>query len=280
MQAAEHYNAMTRARRAQQRRLNLPQGESHWSKWAHTYRFDPARAPEPLLEAALRYVESDDELIEIGGGAGRIGLPLARRAASLLNVEPSPAMREQFEIAAARYGAANAAALDAAWPLPPRLEPISADIVLAADVTYFIDDIEPFIRAMHASARRHVLILTWTVPPPNLNAKLFQIACGEREAPAPGFRQLLPVIRALGIAPEVQAIDEPFAWPERLPQSESEAIQFAIDEIGADEHPEARVRIAARIDDLFERGEAGGSVFTPAWRPPAQGMLITWTTDR
>ena len=280
MQAAEHYNAMTHARRAQQRRLNLLQGESHWSKWAHTYRFDPDRAPEPLLEAALRYVESDDELIEIGGGAGRIGLPLARRAASLLNVEPSPAMREQFEIAAARYGVANAAALDAAWPLPPRLELISADIVLTADVTYFIDDIEPFIRAMHASARRRALILTWTVPPPNLNAKLFQIACGETEAPAPGFRQLLPVIRALGIAPDEQVINESFAWPEQLPQSESEAIQFAIDEIGADEHPDARDRIVARIDDLFERGGADGDAFTPAWRPPAQGMLITWAIDR
>ncbi len=273
MNAAEHYNSLTQARQSQQRRLGLALGESHWSKWARTYRFNPQREPEPQLNAALRYVESDDELIEIGGGAGRIGLPLALRATSLLNVEPSAAMRAQFSIAVAEHGIANAAVLDAAWPMS---ESVTADVVLTADVTYFIDDIEPFIRAMDAAARRCVLILTWTVPPTNLNASLFQIAYGEAESPASGFQHLLAVIRELGIAPDTQVIDESFSWPERLPRSEEQAIQFALDELGAPDHSNAAANIEARLDELFERSGIEGDIFTPTWRASAQGMLISW----
>ncbi|MDE2746000.1 MAG: class I SAM-dependent methyltransferase [Chloroflexota bacterium] len=272
MNAAEHYNGMVNARQQQQSRLATPFGESYWQRYAHTYRFDPFRDPEPQLSAALNLVEPDDEIIEIGGGAGRIGLPLASTATSLTNVEPSPAMREQFAIAVSEHGISNANLMAANWPLS---EPISADVVLTVDVTYFINDIEPFIRAMHDSARRRVIILTWTVAPPNVSAELFRTAFGEEEAPSPGFRELLPVIWNMGIVPDVQVVDQPFTWPEQLPGNEDEAVRFALEELAAVDHPQVEANVRRAIGALFQRGD----VYRPAWRTPSQAMLITWRTD-
>ncbi|MCY3840731.1 MAG: hypothetical protein OXH09_19125, partial [Gammaproteobacteria bacterium] len=130
MDHAERYNEMVLARARQQQRLNNPFDESYWERYAPGYRFDPHRQPEPLLAAALRYVESDHDVIEVGGGAGRIGLPFALRARSLLNVEPSTAMREQFQLAVADLGVDNATVLPSPWPTE---QDIRADLVVTAD---------------------------------------------------------------------------------------------------------------------------------------------------
>ena len=272
MNAAERYNAMVMARQDQQTRLATPFDESYWQRFAHTYRFDPYREPEPQLAATLKYIEPGDDIIEIGGGAGRIGLPSALRASSLRNVEPSAAMREQFSIAVEEHNIENAEAIASAWPMTNQA---SADIVLTVDVTYFINDIEPFIRAMHDSANRRVIILTWTVAPPNVNAELFNMGFGEPQAPSPGFRDLLPVIWNLGIVPDVQVVDQSFTWPERLPTTEDEAVSFALEEVASSEQPNAEKNVREHIDELFERGD----IYQPAWRTPSQGMLITWKTN-
>ena len=271
MNAAEHYDSMVIARQDQQARLTIPFDESYWRRFAHTYRFDPHREHEPQLAAALEHIEPDDEIIEIGGGAGRIGLPMALKAKSLTNVEPSGAMREQFGIAIAEHGISNATSIASGWPLD---DPISADIVLTVDVTYFISDIEAFLRAMHESANRRVVILTWTVAPPNVNARLFRIAFGEDQAPSPGFRELLPVLWDMGVVPDVQVVDQPFTWPERLPTSNEEAVQFAVSELAAFDQPTAEANIRQQLGALFRRGD----IYTPTWRTDSNAMLITWTT--
>lgn len=272
MDAAERYNAMVRARQEQQRRLSKPFDESYWERYAHTYRFDPTRSPERSLRELIRRLEWEDEIVEIGGGAGRMGLPLALRARSLRNIEPSAAMREQFRLSVREHDIGNAETIASSWPMRQQ---ISADVVLTVDVTYFIDDIEPFIRAMHETARRRVMILTWTVPPPNVSARLFRLAFDEDELPSPGFKELLPVIWDLDITPDVIVIDEPFTWPERLPEDDDAAVRFAVEEIAAEDHPGAADSIRAHLDELFKRGE----VYRPTWRTPAQAMLITWSTE-
>ena len=272
MDPAERYNEMVLARARQQQRLNNPFDESYWQRYAPGYRFDPHREPEPLLAAGLRYVEPDHELIEVGGGAGRIGLPFALRAASVLNVEPSDAMREQFRLAVADFAIDNATLLPSRWPTD---EDVHADLVITADVTYFISDIEAFVRALHDAARRRVIIFTWTVPPPNVNAELFEAAFGEPEEPSPGFRELLPVIWELGIVPDVQIVDEPFTWPAMRVTDDDDAVRMALDELGLPPGHPAGERIRPHIDDLFDRSQE----YRLRWRTPSNGMLITWRTD-
>ncbi len=266
---------MVQARTEQQRRLGAPFDESYWNRYAYTYRFDPTRTPEPQLAAALEYVSLEDDIVEIGGGAGRIGLPLALRAQSLRNVEPSSAMREQFDICKAEHGIDHASTIASTWPLD---DPIEADITLTVDVTYFIEDIEPFIRAMHEAARRHVMILTWTVPPPNVNGALFELAHGEPQCPSPSFRELLPVIWQIGAIPDVRVLPQLFEWPEQLPTTDDDAVAFASEELGIQQDDQQNEQAARRIRDaipqLFERGR----LYRPLWRTPSRAMLLTWDT--
>ena len=217
MSAADRYRELVLAHERQQAEYSTPLTEARWARHAPGYRFNPHREPEPLLAAALEYVQPEDEILEVGGGAGRMGLPLVLRGHSLLNVEPSAAMRRQFEICIGEHGIANARALASRWPTP---EPLSADLVLTVDVTYFISEIEPFLRAMDEAARRRVMILTWTVPPPNVSTELFRLMFGVDQAPSPGFVDLLPVLWEMGIVPDVRVFDEHFTWPERLPTNE------------------------------------------------------------
>ena len=272
MNAAERYNAMVTARQEQQSRLATPFGESYWERYAHTYRFDPHRLPEASIREVIRRMELEDDIIEVGGGAGRVGLPLALRGKSLRNVEPSAAMREQFRLAVWQHGIQNAEAIASSWPMQ---EPISADLVVTADVTYFISEIESFLRAMHEAARRRVAILTWTVPPPNVNAALFRLAFGEDEAPSPGFRELLPVLWEMDIVPDVLLVEEGFAWPERRPTNDDEALQFVYRELSPKDEEAVAERLRPRLDELFMRDDA----FFPTWRTPSQAMLITWETN-
>ncbi len=273
MNAAERHNAMVQARQDQQARLATPIGESYWERFAHTYRFDPNRLPEMYIREVIRRMEMDDEVIEVGGGAGRVGLPLALRAKSLRNIEPSAAMREQFRLAVWQHDIKNAEAVASAWPMS---EPISADVVVTADVTYFISEIEPFLLALHRAARRRVAILTWTVPPPNVNAELFHIAFEEAQAPSPGFRELMQVLWEMGIVPDVLVLeDEPFAWPERRPTNDDEALQFLFSELTPRDEAKAAERLRPRIGELFMRDDA----YFPTWRTPSRAMLLTWRTD-
>ena len=271
MTAASRYGEMVRAREAQLAELSTPLNETRWARWAHTYRFDPTRTPEPQLAAALEYVRAEDEIIEIGGGAGRIGLPLAGRARSLVNVEPSAAMREQFGICVAEYGIENVEVIASMWPTESAM---SADLMLTVDVTYFIAEIEPFLRAMHEAARRRVLILTWTVPPPNVDAALFRAALGVEEQPSPSYRELLPVLWEMGIDAEVRIVGEYFDWPERLPRTEAEAVEFVLEQIEPRHREAAARRVSERLGKLYRRE---GGIWRPVWRTPSQGVLITWS---
>lgn len=273
MTPTQRYAEMVHARERQKADLATPLTEQRWATYAPSYRFNPRREPEPLLAATLELLEPDDEIIEVGGGAGRIGLPLALRARSLLNVEPSAGMIEQYAICVVEHDIDNASGLQETWPTA---EPLEADLVVSADVTYFVAEIEPFLLAMDRAARRRVALLTWTVPPPNVNAALFRRALGVEEAPAPSFRELLPILWDAGIVPDIRVLDEWFSWPEQLPTDAQSAIAFALAELEPRDEQRARERIAAALDDLYERD---GEVWRPRWRTPSQAMLITWRTE-
>jgi SAM-dependent methyltransferase len=52
---------------------------------------------KPNVEFFCHYAEQAGEILDIGAGTGRIALPLAERGVRVTCVEPSPAMRREFE---------------------------------------------------------------------------------------------------------------------------------------------------------------------------------------
>lgn len=274
MSAANAYADRVDAVQEQRVRLQRhPPDDTRWDRHASSYRFDPLRPLEPNLQILASYLRPDDDLLEVGGGAGRIALPLARHCRSVTNVEPSTGMRAEFEACAREAGIHNARTVAQRWPSP---EPSRAAIVLTVDVTYFIRAIVPFVDALQVAARRRVIIALWAVPPPARNAALFRLVFGEDQIAAPGHRELLPVLWEMGLLPEIRVLPESFSWPEPQPTTHSEAIGFALDQVDPRDREAAAGRVAKRFDELFSREETG--VYRPLWRPAAPGLLITWGT--
>ena len=270
MSAADHYQALVDAVQAQRARLVAPQTENgRWDRMAKQFRMDPRRELDANLAAVAALIQPGDSVLDIGGGAGRVSLPLARHCREVVDVEPSPGMCAEFAESAAEAGITNARTLQSAWPATG----ISGDVTLVFNVTYFVREIVPFVEALLAAARRRVIIGVWSVPPPNAAAELFKAAFGEEQELAPGHAELLAVLWEMGVLPDVHVLPGDFPLPQPPLATEDEAVRFYLGTLQPIDEPAAEERIRANFDRLFTRNEKG---FLPAWRSHNREMLITW----
>src|SRR5215471_8150261 len=94
--AADRYAARVDAVLAQRKRLRgtQPPGDKRAACPADhpLVKADPIRPLDPNLAVIASYIEADDVIIDVGGGAGRMSLPLALRCREVINVEPSATM--------------------------------------------------------------------------------------------------------------------------------------------------------------------------------------------
>ena len=271
--AADTYSELVDAYTAQMARFANPSGD-RWASRAARFRLDPRRALDANTEAVVALVESTDIVIDVGGGAGRVGLPVALRCAEVINVEPSAAMREQFDASASEAGISNARCVEGGWPAAA--PGLSADVVMLANVTYFVREILPFVEALCAAARRRVIIGVWSVPPPNQYAQVFELIHGSPAARVPTHRELLPVLWDMGLLPEVRVLPGKFRGASgELPSTREAAVQYAIEVAYAASVATAEETVERHFDELFRATPDG---FVPTWLPDAREMLITWTT--
>src|SRR3954467_730815 len=142
MTAAETYAARVDAVLAQRTRLRGPQPPGDLfgglSPDHPLLRTDPRRPLEPNLEIIAGYVQPDDVIIDVGGGAGRLSLPLALRCREVINVDPSATMLGGFAANAERAGITNARAIQADWL---EVDPPRGTVALVNHVTYLTRDI-------------------------------------------------------------------------------------------------------------------------------------------
>ena len=277
MTAAASYAACIDAANAQDLRIQgkQPQDDPWASMAAEVFRHDPHRKLDANLEVVATYVQPGDVMIDVGGGAGRVALPLALRCKEAISVDPSPSMCVEFEGSAAEARISNARVIQADWL---ELQPMSADLIFSADVVYFVRDIGRFIKKIDASCRR-AIITVWSVPPPNGGAKLFHLVHGEELEPAPGHRQLLPVLWDMGILPDVRVLPDFPRWADQSAATRDGAVQLALDWVGVETDDQDRVRslIEANFQELFSKSLGG---FHPLWFPYARELLITWETGQ
>lgn len=275
MTAADSYVARIDAIQAQEERLRGgPRSGDRWdSNAARRFRVDPHRPLDAILESIAAHLRPDDVVVDVGGGAGRLGLPLASRCRELIDVEPAAEMARGFQEVAAEAGIHNARVIQQDWLAATGVE---GDVALVAHVTYFVRDIKPFIEKLVASVRRRVIICVGTPPPPTQNATVFRAAFGEDQVAVPGHTELLPVLWEMGILPDVRAIPGPMNVLGPLPQTRDEALGSAL--IGMDGGMRERPQkyIEEHFDELFARTEAG---LRPLWRPEIRQLLITWETN-
>jgi len=274
---AEEYAALHDAVEAQRIRLYGSQRqEDPWGgEAARVFRFDPRREFDANLEIIASYVEPGDVFVDVGGGAGRVSLPMSLRCQEVVCVDPSPGMGLEFDILASGAGLTNARRIQSDWLAAVDVQ---CDRTFTADVTYFVRDIEVFINKLQASARRGVMITVWSEPPPNRNAQIFRLVYGEEQAKLPGHRQLLAVLWDMGLLPDVQVLPDPPWWETVLTQTREEAVEQASTGrwLKQEDREEARRIIERHFDELFSHSGAG---FSPNWRPEMREMLITWENE-
>ena len=275
MIAAEMYAAAIDARAAQDARLRpMPPGHDYWGgEMARRFRLDPRRTLDPALAAIAEYVEADDVVIDVGGGAGRVGLPLALRCREVINVEPSPGMCRQFQESAAEAGIENVRCVQSDWLSAPE---IVGDIAIAAHVTYFVREIVPFVEKLQRAARRRVVIVLASPPPPVQQAPLFELVYGEPELAPPDHALLLPVLWAMDLLPDVRNLGPLVPLRQPLPQTPEAAIDQALAAVHADrDNAAARETVRRHFTRLFVETPDG---YRPAWLQPSTQLLITWMT--
>ena len=234
---------------------------------------------EPNLAIIASYVQPDDVIVDVGGGAGRLDLPLALHCREVINVDASETMLGGFAANAKQAGISNARAIQAHWLEAdcPR-----ASFALVNHVTYFARDIVPFIEKLEAVATRRVLITVGTPAPPSWNRELFPLVYGEVEEIVPGHVELVNVLWEMGRQPDVRMLpDVPLHYP-ASPTREA-AVQAALVRFGGeqwarwplDEELEARIRrtVEGHFDELFTRSADG---YVPGWIDPGREVLITW----
>ena len=101
---------------------------------AKVFGFDPRRTLDANLEIIASYVEPGDVFVDVGGGAGRVSLPISFRCREVVCVDPSLSMGLEFDELASGAGLANARRIQSDWLAAVE---VPGDCVFTADVTYF-----------------------------------------------------------------------------------------------------------------------------------------------
>ena len=176
--------------------------------------FAPGRdaypAPElPLLEALAR---PDDHWLEVGAGAGRLAIPLARRVRRMSALDRSPGMTARLREEAAASGLDNFEVLPATgWPppgVPGDAAPI-VDVALTASVLFFIEEIGAFLDALEGHARRLCVVVLMDRMPGTPLEPLWSGLYDEPPAELPALREFLAVLGARGRTFDLRATQPP-----------------------------------------------------------------------
>jgi hypothetical protein len=196
---------------------------------------------------------------------------MASRCRQVINVEPSPGMLAEYRASADEARIKNARAIQSGWM---EAEDVQGDVLLAAHVTYFVPEIEPFVEKLEKACRRRVTIDVLTMPPPNQSAEFFRLLYGEDQALVPGPEELLSVLLEMGVSPEVIDIGSAAA---RRPMAETRegAInnELGLGWVRPDDTERAWKLFSEHFDELFAETPTG---FARREAVGVRELMITW----
>ena len=258
-----------RANREQVDRVReVPDGADFYAPVSGLFRVDPDRQDDPVLDALLALAVPGETWLDIGAGAGRFALPLARVAGEVVAIEPSVAMLDALREEMSSHGIANVRPIEARWPMD---DPPKGDVGLIAHVSYDIEAIGPFLRAIEASAERLCVAVLMEKQPASVADPFWPIVHGEPRLSLPALPELVELLEAGGRSPTVTTVERE---PRRF-ASRQELEGFLRRQLWIADGGEKERRFDAALDELIV-GDADGG-FGLASQTASPIGIVTWT---
>ena len=249
------------------------QADSHWSSgdywrpFAQQFRQDARRADDPVIDMIASSISPSSTVLDVGGGAGRIALPLALRASHVTVAEPSESMIEQLKEEAQQSEITNVTVVQSLWE-DAKVEP--ADFVICAHVLYGVADAEPFIRKLVEHAKEQVMILCFMQAPISRMSAFWLPVHGEERIDMPGLSELIPLLWEMDIYPNIEMFEPA---PRQAFESREEAHEQLQRRLYVMPDTEQDTRLKKAIEDLLV--ETPDGLVIGGVEPSRQG-LITW----
>jgi molybdenum cofactor cytidylyltransferase len=256
-----------RANREQVDRFReVPDGTDFYAPVTSLFRADPDRTDEPVLDVLRGLARPRETWLDVGAGAGRYALPLARIVREVIAIDPSKGMLAALDEIAAEHAIANVRTIAARWPMA---DPPTGDVGLIAHVGYDIEAIGPFVRALETSSRRLCVAVLMERQPSSIADALWPPVHGEERVSLPALPDFVELLRARGHEPEVVMQErEPRAFASR-----DELAGFLRRQLWIADGGEKERRFDAALDRLIEDRDGG---FGLAGQRPLPVGVVSW----
>ena len=228
---------------------------------------DVHRTDDPVLNALYAALPNDATVLDVGGGAGRFALPLATRAKHVTVVEPSADSVETLKARADEAGLSNITVINESWE---DAEAPAADMVLCSLVLHHVADAAPFVAKLQRHAAGRVAIVEMMETPGALEIPFYERVHGTAPTPLPGLPDVLRLLWALDIYPDVSMLTPE---PAVLDNAAAAALDQLRRRLGVEPGTEADDRLRAAADELLEETEAG--IMVRGVRP-RRTAVVTW----
>jgi SAM-dependent methyltransferase len=226
--------------------------------------------PSATTRVALDALGTGGDVLDVGVGGGATSLPLAAVATRITGVDESAEMLAEF-LASAREAGVQARTVEGRWPEAGPDAP-TAEVVVCGHVLYNVGELEPFVRALDAHARRRVVVEITSAHPLVWMADLWRHFHGLERPTGPSADLAGAAIAELGV--EVHREDE-----SRVPRSggferRDDAIAFLRRRLclSADRDAELAEALGERLlerDGLWAAGPLEHPIVTMWWDRPA-----------
>lgn len=189
-----------------------PDGADFYASVSSIFVEDPDRTGDAVLDKLRTHARSDDTWIDIGAGAGRYALPLARSVRTVVALDPSRSMLDALRASMAEHAISNIRVIEGRWPGDAAAAG-SGDVALIAHVGYDVEEIGPFLDAMEAAATRECVAVFMDRSPANLAAPFWPPVHGEERVLLPALPAFLDLLAARGRQHDVEIVESaPRRW--------------------------------------------------------------------
>jgi len=273
--AEELWADRVRANREQVDRVReVPDGADFYAPVRSIFRADPDRTDDAVLEHLRGLTRPADVWIDIGAGAGRYALPIARLVREVIAVDPSAGMLGTLREGAAEAGIPNVRAIEGRWPPSADLraalgpDPV-ADVALIAHVGYDVEDIGPFVDAMEAASRRLCIAVMMDRQPGSLAEGFWPPVHGESRVRLPALPEFAELLRLRGREPRTTIVEQS---PRRF-ESREDVERFVRRQLWIADGGEKERRFRAAFEELVVAVDGG---FGLAGQAPFEVGVVEW----